>query len=101
MKIALAFIAGAAATAPVISLDLEGAGLKAVGSTTHGTHFPRKTFTKANTAKVHVCQARNANTKKNCVFPFNYQVGHNLIFCYVQVADLLSLGRLSRSFLIC
>jgi len=78
MKIALAFIAGAAATAPVISLDLEGAGLKAVARSTHGTHFPRhKTFTKANTAKVHVCQARNANAKKNCALPVAKAYDHH------------------------
>ena len=78
MKIALAFIAGAAATAPVISLDLEGAGLTPVARSTNGKHFPRhKTFTKANTAKVHVCQARNANAKKNCALPVAKAYDHH------------------------
>jgi len=75
MKISLAFVAGAAATAPVISLDMDMDGLKAVGSTTHGTHGANA-YGKANTAKVHVCQA-GPNAATRCALPVAKAYDHH------------------------
>merc|ERR1719424_2054195 len=60
MKFTFAIIAAAAATAPVISLNLEGAGLRDAKT---AEHLSSK---QVNTNKVHVCEA---GAKSDCALP--------------------------------
>jgi len=63
MKFTFAIIAAAAATAPVISLNLEGAGLRDAKT---AEHLSSK---QVNTNKVHVCEAGAKSAKSDCALP--------------------------------
>merc|ERR1719424_442989 len=63
MKFTFAIIAAAAATAPVISLNLEGAGLRDAKT---AEHLSSK---QVNTNKVHVCEAGAKSARSDCALP--------------------------------